>query len=777
MTPQGQRGAAEASALAAIVLSSHDAVIAKSLDGTITTWNDGATLVYGQSADQMLGQDIEITIPAESLVAERARHVRVAKGEPESGYRCLRMHSDGGVIEVVMSMSAVRDEFGEVVGVASISRPVSDKEHADAVFSSLLEAAPDAMVCVDPRGRIVLVNTQASLLFGYPIEELTGAPLEILIPSELEDRHRQHRDRFFAAPRPRAMGVGLELLARRRDGSTFPVEVSLAADMTGGEGLAIAAVRDVTDARAAQASLRESETRLRQLADHVDLVFTLRQLDPPAFLYVSPGFERLTGRDPAGQPPAGQGMIQMVHPDDRARVAVEYQTPMLAGQAARCEYRLVRPDGTIRWVRVFATPVPNPFGPPERTVTSAEDITERVEAAQVLQGAETFAREANDAKNDFLSRMSHELRTPLNAVLGFGQLLEHHLKGTEHAESVDQVLLAGRHLLELINEVLDIATIESGDISVSTESISVEAAVHDTALLMRPIADAANVRLVLSGGPAGCYVLADRQRLRQILLNLMSNAVKYNHPGGSVWLTWQVDPDKCTSISVRDDGPGIADEYHDRMFTPFDRLGAEGGSIEGTGVGLAVTLGLTELMNGSLSFGSKLGEGTCFTVALPSAEEPAVNAVVRRSPPMPTPSPPADAAAPGLTTVLYIDDNEPNVRVMQSVLQLRPDWRLIHAGLAGRGIELARAELPDLILLDLHLPDGSGLEVLKALKGNEATADIQVVILSADAGQEQIRRMLAAGAAQYLTKPLDLTEVLAVLDAVRSARPPSSGDQ
>jgi len=617
-------------ALAAIVRSSHDAVIAKTTDGTVTSWNDGATVVYGHRAEDMLGRSIELTIPADELQAEQARHARVAGGASESGYRCTRLRADGRPVTVVMSMSPVRDQTGAIIGVASISRPVSDEESTATRRASLLEAAPDAMVCVDQDGRIVLVNARACGLFGYERDELAGSLIEILLPAGAQGGHVEHRAAFFRDPHPRPMGAGLRLRASRRDGSTFPVEVSLAADTHDSELIAVAAIRDVTGQREIEASLHEAESE---------------------------------------------------------------------------------------------------------------------------------ARAANDAKNRFLSRMSHELRTPLNAVLGFGQLLEIHLASTEHEDAAHQVVRAGRHLLNLIDEVLDIARIEAGEMTVSPEPVAIAGIVSETAVLMRPLADTARVALSVAGGPADAYVLADRQRLAQILLNLLSNAVKYNRPGGHVWLSWEAVGQRA-SITVRDDGPGIAEHLRDRVFTAFDRLGAESSGIEGTGVGLTVSQGLAGLMHGSLSFEPVEGGGASFAVTLPASTEP-----VRAQRDPVAERPDTDRSA-GSATVLYIEDNESNVRVMESVLALRPAWHLIHAGLASLGTELARAHRPDLVLLDLHLPDGTGLDVLAALQRDEATATIPVVVLSADASKQQVRRLLAAGAARYLTKPLDVPDVLSMLDSV-----------
>lgn len=358
--PVARSATAEDAALAAIVRSSQDAVIAKTVTGIVTAWNDGAVHIYGHTAGQMVGQSIERMIPPDRLLEERARHLRVAEGTAESGYRCQRLRVDGGTIEVVMSMSPVRNAKGQVIGLASLSRPISDQEEADSRFAALLEAAPDAMLCIDAEGRITMVNAQVSRVLGYQRDELIGAPLELLVPEEARQRHESHRAGFIQDPRARPMGLGASLFARHRDGSTIPVEVSLASDTRAGGTIMIAALRDVSAQRALAASVQATETQLRQLAEHIDTVFVLRQLDPNAYLYISAGFEQLTGRDPAELIGNPDMTMELVHPEDRARVDHDYIQASRAGAAATSEHRIVRADGAVRWVRVIATPVPNP---------------------------------------------------------------------------------------------------------------------------------------------------------------------------------------------------------------------------------------------------------------------------------------------------------------------------------------------------------------------------------------------------------------------------------
>lgn len=753
-----------AQALASIVNSSQDAVIGKSVDGIITTWNDGATLVYGQSAAEMVGQSFEVMVPPDTLTEERERHVRIAAGVSESGYRCMRLQGDGRSIEVVMSMSPIYDDDGVITGVASISRQASDTERANVRFAALLEAAPDAIVCVDAQGTIITVNAQVTNMFGYERHELLGAQLEVLLPEGSRSRHVGLRSEFMHEPTTRGLRAGLRVSGRRQDGSVFPAEVSLAtATVTatasaGAEAMVIAVVRDLTEQRLLEREAAENETRLRQLAESVDIVFILFQLEPPACLYVSPACRNVLGVEPeelmAGRDP------WTVHPLDQARVDLGFRPAILAGLTAESEHRFLTPDGRVRWVRAVSNPVPNLHEPTERTVITVENINARIEAAEALQAAEAAARTANEAKNHFLSRMSHELRTPLNAVLGFAQLLQMQLADTEHAPSVGQILQGGRHLLNLINDVLDIARIEAGETSLSREPVPVTTVVEEALALMAPLAESAGVTMRAEGGSGDCWVLADRQRLRQVLLNLLSNAVKYNRIGGTVWVEHHTGQNEV-AITVRDDGPGIDLELQSRLFTPFDRLGAESSGVEGTGIGLALTRALAELMDGSLSVDSAPGHGAAFTVTLPGTHDPVEDLSEGRIGDLAA----TEVVAPtGSFALLYIEDNESNVRLIAQVLKLRPAWRLIHAGSGRLGIDLAQAHQPDLVLLDLHLPDGSGAEVLRTLKASAETRGLPVVIVTADASAGYSRQLLASGAARYMTKPLDMVEVLSLLD-------------
>jgi signal transduction histidine kinase/ActR/RegA family two-component response regulator len=380
------------------------------------------------------------------------------------------------------------------------------------------------------------------------------------------------------------------------------------------------------------------------------------------------------------------------------------------------------------------------------------------------RAAEAAADAANRAKSEFLSRMSHELRTPLNAILGFGQLLEMGGDGNRDPESVQHILKAGRHLLALINEVLDIARIEAGRLSVSLEPVIAGEVITATLDLMRPQAAARRVQLPATVPAADVYVMADRQRLQQVLLNLLSNAVKYNTEGGTVALSCLTEPGSArVRIAIRDTGRGIPPEMLARLFTPFDRLDADSTAIEGTGLGLALSKRLVEAMGGTIAVDSRVGEGTTFSVDVAAAEAPAAAYEALANPR-------EAATAPRATRgkILYVEDNVANIQLLQRIVSRRPGVSLMASMQGLSAIDLARAHGPGLILLDLHLPDIPGDEVLARLLKDPETRDIPVVILSADATPARIERLLAQGARAYLTKPFDVAELLALFDTTLS---------
>jgi signal transduction histidine kinase/ActR/RegA family two-component response regulator len=406
----------------------------------------------------------------------------------------------------------------------------------------------------------------------------------------------------------------------------------------------------------------------------------------------------------------------------------------------------------------------------DRVAQVSRDVTLERIAKREITAARVEAERANLAKSEFLSRMSHELRTPLNAVLGFAQLLELDPLSADQHESVTHIVRAGRHLLELINEVLDISRIESGQMTISLEPIAVAALLDELVTLTGPLGVGRSISIDAAGAECDVHVLADRQRLRQVLVNLLANSVKYNREGGSVTVTCAVVAGEGLRISVTDTGYGIRPDQLERLFHPFERLGAEQSGVEGTGMGLALSKGLVEAMGGRIGVESELDRGTTFWVELGLVEGPLDTYENGR----PDEEPTVATSAGRTHKVLHIEDNLSNLRLVERIIARRPDLRLISAMQGRLGIELARQHRPDVILLDLHLPDTSGREVLQLLRTYPETRHTPVIILSADATKTQIARLTAEGAAGYLTKPLDVRAFFELIDTVLGGLAPAA---
>jgi signal transduction histidine kinase/ActR/RegA family two-component response regulator len=422
------------------------------------------------------------------------------------------------------------------------------------------------------------------------------------------------------------------------------------------------------------------------------------------------------------------------------------------------EYEVYRKDRTKIWLCENARAVRDASGAILYYEGTVEDITQRRRVEEVER--------ANKAKSEFLSRVSHELRTPLNAILGFGQLLERQNPTETQRTRIHHILSAGKHLLGLINEFLDISRIESGRMQLSLEPVCVADALTEALDLMRPLATERSIQLIADMElNAKVYLLADRQRFKQALLNLLTNAVKYTPESGRVTVSCDSNGNEWVRIYFTDTGPGIPADKLERLFTPFERLGAEQSKVEGTGLGLALSQRLMHAMGGSIGVESTVGKGSTFSLELPRTKSP----LPKRSIDKKDGDRRGERSKSANRKILYIEDNLPNLTLIEQMLHERPEIELLTAMQGKVGLDLARRHSPDLILLDVHLPDLDGREVISELKSSETTRDIPVVVISADATTCQIKRLMTAGAGTYLTKPLDVGEFFRVLDKVTPA--------
>jgi PAS domain S-box-containing protein len=414
---------------------------------------------------------------------------------------------------------------------------------------------------------------------------------------------------------------------------------------------------------------------------------------------------------------------------------------------------------------------------------AARDITERKHLDQELQEqnvelkrARSTAEKANLAKSDFLSSMSHELRSPLNAILGFAQLINSDSPPPTSAQtaSIDQILHAGWYLLELINEILDLAQIESGRLALSREPTSMAEVMFECQAMIEPQGQKRGLRMIFPQFDLPCFVDADRTRLKQILINLLSNAIKYNRPNGSVVvdvLCARSVPGR-TRVSIKDSGAGLPPDMLRQLFQPFNRLGQERNSEEGTGIGLVMSKRLVELMGGEIGVESTVGLGSIFWFELNSATPPIL--AVETSEPVPDAQGRVTYGVPR-RTLLYVEDNPANLTLIEQLIARRPDMRLLSARDGNLGIQLARANQPEVILMDINLPGISGIEALRILRADPATAHIPVVALSANAMPRDIEKGLQAGFFRYLTKPIKVNEFMHTLDvALEFARQDAS---
>jgi len=380
-----------------------------------------------------------------------------------------------------------------------------------------------------------------------------------------------------------------------------------------------------------------------------------------------------------------------------------------------------------------------------------------------LNEAMAAADKANRAKTDFISSMSHELRTPLNAILGFAQLLESGSPPPTFPQkrNLDQILKAGWYLLELINEVLDLALIESGKVTLSREPVSLVEVVLECRAMIEPQAHKRGIAMTFPRLKIPYFVKADRTRVKQVLINLLFNAIKYNKPGGTVAVECTLSPPDSIRISVRDTGAGLAAEQLAQLFQPFNRLGKGAGEEEGTGIGLVVTKRLVELMGGAIGVDSTVGVGSVFWIELRLTAAPQLAAREAQRAALARPQ---IAEGTPLRTLLYVEDNPANLELVEQLIARRTDLRLLSAADGDLGVEFARAYQPDVILMDINLPGLSGIEAMQLLRADPATAHIPIIALSANAVPRDIEKGLEAGFFSYLTKPIKVDLFMDALD-------------
>jgi len=783
-----------------------DGVITTDIQGRVTLLNPVAQSMTGWTQAQAQGRPVTEIF---HIVNKADRHVAtlpVARVLAMGTVQGLANHTvligrDGSEYDIADSCAPVRNLQGGVAGAVLAFRNVTAEYAAQqtlrdsaARVQTILNTVGDGIVTLHALGGIIeSANPAVEQMFGYSAAELQGKSFGFLIPELDQEQHHVALDHFGASPAARALGQGREVMGFRKDGSFFPLEIAVSEMKLGSELYFTGILRDISARKHAEEALRKAGAL--QSAIFSSPNFSCIATDAQGVIQIfNVGAERMLGYTAAE-------MIDQVTPADisdpdevvaRAQaLAAELDADIapgfeaLAFKASRgmediYELTYIRKDGTRLPAAVSVTALRND-GSADNAIIGylliGTDNSERKLAQEErhrlnnalqlkyveLEVARSTADKANQAKSEFLSSMSHELRSPLNAILGFAQLMDSGLPPPTASQkgSIEQILKAGWYLLELINEILDLALIESGKLSMSMEPVSLQEVLRDCQTMIEPQANQRGIQMRFPKFKAPCYIQADRTRVKQVFVNLLTNAIKYNRSEGSLDVTFRPAGKTRMHVSVRDTGQGLSAKKLAQLFQPFNRLGQEESTEEGTGIGLVVSKRLVELMGGAIGAHSTVGVGSDFwielnladphSLILDAAEELAL---------LPSPAQLGDT----VRTLLYVEDNEANMELVAQLVARRADIRLLRAVDGVRGIAMARTHLPDVILMDINLPGISGLEALGLLHADPATTHIPVMALSANAMPRDVEKGLEAGFFRYLTKPIKIAEFMLALD-------------
>jgi PAS domain S-box-containing protein len=643
-----------------------------------------------------------------------------------------------------------------------------------ALQNAILNSANFSSIATDEKGVIQLFNVGAERMLGYAAHEVVDqiTPADISDPQELIVRAAALSRELSASITPgfdalafkasRGIEDIYELTYVRKDGTRFPAIVSVTA-LRDDQNEIIGYLLIGTDNSArkhVEEKLRFTEESFRLMVDSVS-DYAIVMLSPDGNVVSwNTGAERIKGF--LAEEIVGQHFSRFYLPDDVTTGKPQRDLDVAAALGRfEDEGWRIRKDGSTFWANVVITAIRDQAGELRGFAKLTRDLTARQQIESDMTNAKATAEKANLAKSDFLSSMSHELRSPLNAILGFAQLMDSESPPPtgSQKESIVQILNAGWYLLDLINEILDLAVIESGKLSMSLESVSLAEVMLECQAMIEPQAQRRGIHMTFPRFDVPSCVQADRTRLKQVVINLLSNAIKYNAVGGTVVVACSENTPGRVRISVTDTGAGLSSEQMGQLFQPFNRLGQEANAEQGTGIGLVVSKRLIELMEGVAGVESKVGVGSIFWIELNSTLQlPAVK------------SDRVEVAAPllagaALRTLLYVEDNPTNLKLVERLIARRPDMRLLTAIDGTIGVDLARSAKPEVILMDINLPGISGIEALKILRGDPATAHIPVVALSANAVPRDVQKGLEAGFFRYLTKPIKVAEFMDTMSA------------
>ena len=753
-----------------LIETTPDGIVVLNLEGEIQEGNGQLETLLRQPLQNLVGQKLDRFFEEEEQVSFRD----YLKGVFEGAQSAISFHApgeegEGRILEMqlgAMTVGAEKLATGPIRDITQRRQEQLRMKASELRFRSLMDSAPDGMIVSRRNGVVDQVNDQLCQIFGYEKEELVGRSVEFMMPERFRAGHAAHLRRFFSNPKRREMGRGLELSGARKDGTEFPIEISLSPIDSPEGPIVISSVRDVTFRHEQEALMKESEKRFRTLVANIPGTIYRRSFDLTwTTQFVSENVQTLSGYPAADfLKEEGRTLRSLIHIEDYADVAARIEKAVRAGESWRVEYRLVREDGATRWAEETGRAVLDDHG----TVTSLDgvivDISERREMQAQLELAQQEADAANRAKSEFLSHMSHELRTPLNGILGYSQVLQRSTGLTKKDRtSAEAIISCGDHLLTLINDVLDLSKIEAGRLEADLEATDLHRLLESVVSILRSKATEKEIDLKLEVGPeVPLGVTTDPPKVRQVLVNLIGNALKFTPEKGKVTLSVREMPEKdFFRFRVEDTGVGMTEEEMSVIFDPFQQVAA-GKAEGGTGLGLAICIRIARLLGGDLKVSSRKGKGSRFDFLIPMEETESLDLSTIGSNELDT----SHLSLPEGTSyrILLADDRPVNLDILELMLQAMGfETLLADDGDTALGI-LRKGEKVDLFLSDVRMPRMNGIDLVQEIRKDENLKTLKVVAVTASVFPEFRQKAVESGFDAFLPKPFRAAELVQVLE-------------
>jgi PAS domain S-box-containing protein len=764
--------------LAAIVENSEDAIISKTLDGTISTWNAAAERMLGYTADEIVGRPVSLLFPPDRLREEAVILSKIRHGERVAHFETIRLAKDGRAIPVSLTVSPIRDPAGRIVGASKILRDTTARKRAeDALRDSetrhraILEASLDGILTIDEQGIIESINPAGQRQFGYGAGEVIGQNVRMLMPEPHRDEHDSYVNNYCVGGPARVIGVGREVVGLRKDGTTFPMELAVTELRLSGRRIFSGTIHDITERKRAERALREGEERFRTIADTIPQMMWTGNPDGLADFYNARWFQ-YTGL--SADQSLGEGWKLAMHPEDVPTAASAWANCVRTGVPYNGESRFRRgSDGVYRWFVVWAMQVRNEDGSIKQWIGTCTDVDD-LRRAQQEAAARVEAEAANQAKSEFLANMSHEIRTPMTAILGYAdELLDPNQTPSDRQNAVNVIRRNGDHLLTVINDILDLSKIEAGQMAVEIIPCSPCQVLAEVTSLMRVRAKEKNLEFEAKiDGAIPRTIHTDPTRLRQILINLIANAVKFTEAGYVRLMAKLIDPPESANprlrFEVSDSGIGMTSEQVGKLFQPFVQAdNSTARRFGGSGLGLTISQRLARALGGEITMESAVGLGSKFAVTLTTGSLSGVEMLSSDS---------ADALyRDGAHTV-----NRSMLRLRGKILLAedgRDNQALLSVYLRKAGAEVVVAEngriayetivasktpgggfAIDLILMDMQMPELDGYGATAKLRAAGYIGPI--IALTAHAMATDRARCLKAGCTDYLSKPIKREDLI-----------------